>query len=194
MTTPDTIAGMILGALWVLFWIYWLVSAFGAKRSVPNRGYWRRQLGIRLLVIVLLVVLLRAHAFRHFARDGERLAFDPVLQDAGVFVAALGMAFAVWARVNLGANWGVPMTMRAEPELVKTGPYRLVRHPIYTGILFALLGTAPVVGGVWIVAFVLCGIYFVFSAIQEEKLMTREFPEQYPEYRKHTKMFIPYVV
>ncbi|HTQ08904.1 MAG TPA: isoprenylcysteine carboxylmethyltransferase family protein, partial [Fimbriimonadaceae bacterium] len=108
--------------------------------------------------------------------------------------AALGMAFAVWARVNLGANWGVPMTMRAEPELVKTGPYRQVRHPIYTGILLALLGSIPVAGRFWIPVFAVCLVYFVYSAIEEEKLMTREFPEQYPEYRKRTKMFIPYVV
>ena len=88
----------------------------------------------------------------------------------------------------------MPMTEKDEPELVTSGPYRFVRHPIYSGILLAILGSALATTLYWLIAFVALGIYFVYSARVEERLMTCSFPSAYPSYKAHTKMLIPFVL
>jgi protein-S-isoprenylcysteine O-methyltransferase Ste14 len=103
------------------------------------------------------------------------------------------LGFAIWARVHIGRNWGTPMTQKNEPELVTSGPYHLVRHPIYLGILVAGVGTAVALSWLWLTAVVLAGIYFVYSAAVEERYMTEQFPATYPVYKRSTKMFVPFV-
>jgi len=119
---------------WVLFWVYWLVAAFTMKRE---RVPWSRELRIRALIIVVVLVLFRLGAFRDAS-----LSTDPWRAGIGLFLFVLGLGFAVWARVNIGRNWGTPMSQKAEPELVTSGPYRLTRHPIYSGILLGTIGTS----------------------------------------------------
>ncbi len=112
----------------------------------------------------------------------------------GAALCVLGMAFAIWARIYLGRNWGMPMSRKEDPYLVTGGPYAYVRHPIYGGLLIAMLGSS--IGGmiVWSIPLLLCVVYFVYSARTEEKLMREQFPEQYPAYMKRTKMFVPFVI
>ena len=105
----------------------------------------------------------------------------------------LGITLAIWARRHLGRNWGMPMSLKEEPELVTSGPYKYIRNPIYSGMLLALLGTGLVLGLPWLVAFVACSIYFIYSSKVEEKIMAEQFPQTYPEYKKRTKMLIPFV-
>ena len=105
----------------------------------------------------------------------------------------LGLALAIWARVYLGRNWGMPMSQKADPELVTTGPYRSIRHPIYSGIILAMVGTTIAVSLYWLVAAVLIGAYFTYSAVAEERFMAIRFPESYPGYKRSTKMLIPFV-
>ena len=85
------------------------------------------------------------------------------------------------------------MTQKDEPELVTTGPYHLVRHPIYSGILLAGVGTAVALSWLWLTAVVLAGIYFLYSASVEERYMTEQFPDMYPVYRRSTKMLVPFI-
>lgn len=87
----------------------------------------------------------------------------------------------------------MPMSVKENPELVTSGPYAYIRHPIYTGFLLAMLGSAFVVGNWEFVLFVIFGLYFSYSARTEEKLMTRTFPTQYPQYKQRTKTLIPFV-
>lgn len=177
MTFRDAIFG-----IWAVFWIYWLISAFSAKASTGRR----RAVGLPVFLGAFL--LLRVV-------HGESLAIQSsVLKGVGLAVVLLGLGLAVWARVYLGRNWGMPMTQRAEPELVTSGPYRFVRHPIYSGILLATLGTALAVNLFWLVALASIGAYFVYSARVEERNMVESFPEAYPSYRAHTKMLIPFVL
>ena len=117
-----------------------------------------------------------------------------VLGVIGAIVFASGLLLAVWARIHLGRNWGMPMTEKQEPELVTDGPYRLVRHPIYTGILLAMVGTGLAISLWWLIACVLIGAYFIYSARVEEGNLMRTFPGQYPSYRARTKMLIPFVL
>ena len=119
---------------WAVFWIYWFVAAFSMKRG---RIPWSRELRIRAVIVVLTILLIRMGAFRHEA--STRIRGAPA---SGSFLFALGLGFAIWARVHIGRNWGTPMSQKDDPELVTSGPYRLVRHPIYSGILLAGVGTA----------------------------------------------------
>jgi protein-S-isoprenylcysteine O-methyltransferase Ste14 len=176
-----------VGVVWIVFWVYWMISAAGAKEGTRTRRT-RRTRPPGLLIAVLVVVLLRVfHA-------GGLTVHSPILEAVGVVLFLSGLGLAVWARIHLGRNWGMPMTRKDEPELVTSGPYRLVRHPIYSGILLAILGTALATDGYWAIALVVMGAYFLYSAKVEERLMTEAFPGVYPGYRATTKMLIPFVL
>jgi protein-S-isoprenylcysteine O-methyltransferase Ste14 len=86
------------------------------------------------------------------------------------------------------------MTEKVDPDLVTTGPYARVRHPIYSGIILAAVGTAIAVSPYWLVAVALLGAYFVYSAVMEERFMVSRFPDSYPRYKQSTKMLIPFVL
>jgi protein-S-isoprenylcysteine O-methyltransferase Ste14 len=177
---------LIFGVGWAAFWVYWLVAAFSSKRG---RVLWSRDLGIRAVIAVVLVVLIRFGTFR-----GHGLHTDSWREAIGLPLFFLGLGFAVWARMRIGRNWGMPMTQKVEPELVTSGPYHLVRHPIYTGILVASTGTAVALSWLWLIAVALAGVYFVYSALVEERYLTEQFPDAYPEYKRSTKMLVPYLL
>jgi protein-S-isoprenylcysteine O-methyltransferase Ste14 len=169
--------------VWIAFWIYWLLSAVSAKQGSGRK----RTRPPGLIIIILGFVLLRV--FR-----GNSLAVHSLaLQVIGVILFLAGLGLAVWARVYLGRNWGMPMTEKDEPELVTSGPYHFVRHPIYSGILLATFGTAIATDVYWLIALAVIGLYFVYSATVEEKILTASFPTAYPSYRAKTKMLIPFV-
>jgi protein-S-isoprenylcysteine O-methyltransferase Ste14 len=170
---------------WGTFWLYWLAAAFSTKRG---RVPWSRELRIRAAIIVIVVLLFRLGAFR-----GYSLNTDPWRIGVGLVLFALGLAFAVWARMHIGRNWGTPMTQKDDPELVTSGPYHLVRHPIYSGILVAGVGTAVALSWLWLTAVGLAAVYFLYSATVEERYLTERFPDTYPVYRRSTKMLVPFV-
>ena len=85
------------------------------------------------------------------------------------------------------------MSQKNEPELVTSGPYHLVRHPIYSGILVAGFGTAVALGWLWLTAVVLAGVYFLYSATVEERYLTEQFPDDYPTYKRSTKLLVPFI-
>jgi protein-S-isoprenylcysteine O-methyltransferase Ste14 len=176
---------LVLAAGWAAFWIYWLVAAFSMKKG---RVAWSRELGIRVVIAVLAILLIRVGAFRDHGVNS-----DPWLAGLGLVLFAVGLGFAIWARVHIGRNWGTPMSQKNEPELVSSGPYRLVRHPIYGGLLVAGIGTAVALSWVWLVAVALIGVYFVYSALVEERNLTRQLPDAYPVYRRSTKMLVPFI-
>jgi protein-S-isoprenylcysteine O-methyltransferase Ste14 len=170
---------------WTAFWLYWLLAAFFAKRG---RIQWSREGRIRLVIIVAAIVLLRLGAFRHHG-----ITTDPWRGAIGLVLFSLGLGFAVWARVDIGRNWGTPMMQKDEPELVTSGPYSLVRHPIYSGILVAGLGTAIGLSWLWLAPVALGAIYFVYAATVEERYLVEQFPDAYPAYKRSTKMLVPFV-
>src|SRR5271157_4567450 len=183
----------VIFILWLVFFAYWLVSATSAKRSIQNVSWWKGVI-FRFILIALTLLLLRTSQVNHLLVSVESFETGStkiVLGIIGVFFCVSGMAVAVLARVYIGRNWGMPMSLREDPELVTTGPYAFVRHPIYTGILLAVLGTLLVVGIIWFPLFVIFCAYFVYSAKTEEKYMLKQFPKVYPEYKKRVKAFIP---
>ncbi|HUY07271.1 MAG TPA: isoprenylcysteine carboxylmethyltransferase family protein [Acidimicrobiales bacterium] len=181
MRTVET----VFAVAWAAFWLYWLAAAFSIKRG---RVPWSRDLRIRAMIVVAVILLVRLGAFRDHG-----LNTDPWRAGLGLVLLALGLGFAIWARVHIGRNWGTPMTQKDEPELVTSGPYHLVRHPIYSGILVAGIGTAVALSWWWLIAIALAGTYFIYSATVEERYMTKQFPEAYALYKLSTKMLVPFI-
>ena len=175
----------VLAIGWAAFWIYWIISAFAAKRG---HVAWARELRIRAVIFVLTIILIKLGAFRDHGSHS-----DPWRAGAGLVFFAAGLAFSIWARIHIGRNWGGPMSQKNEPELVASGPYRLVRHPIYSGILVALIGTALALSWAWLIAVALAGVYFVYSAVVEERNLTKQLPDLYPAYKRSTKMLVPFI-
>jgi protein-S-isoprenylcysteine O-methyltransferase Ste14 len=178
---------VVILVIWIAFWIYWLAAATDIKRG---RTRWGRFVGVRVVLVLLALLLIRSRAFK----GGQTITKDPWLQAIGLVVFLSGLALAIWARKYLGRNWGMPMTEKVDPELVTTGPYSRVRHPIYSGIILAMIGTAIAVSWYWLLAVILLGAYFVYSALNEERYMARLFPDTYPAYKRSTKMLVPFVL
>ena len=113
----------------------------------------------------------------------------------GAAVVLLGLFVTVWARLTLGSNWSGAVVFKQDHELIERGPYRFVRHPIYTGILLMALGSAILQGR--ISSFVFCALLLIgfwFKLRAEEELLTRHFPEEYPRYRQRVRGLIPFVL
>jgi protein-S-isoprenylcysteine O-methyltransferase Ste14 len=179
------IIDLVITVCWLAFWIYWLIAARTAK-SGQSAG--RRFAGARVALVVIVVFLVRDFGFRgHPGRD------DPALAAVGLVLFFAGLGLAIWARLYIGRNWGMPMTRRDEPELVTTGPYRRVRHPIYTGIIVAMLGTALATTLFALIAVAVLAAYFTYSATREEAFLLGQFPDTYPAYQRATKMLVPFV-
>jgi protein-S-isoprenylcysteine O-methyltransferase Ste14 len=183
----------IIAAMWLIVIGYWLVSARQAKPNLTRQRYYG--LPLRVVMIVLIIVALRSPPVRLWLRQA-RMSFgsDVVIALIGVVLCALGCGLALAARIQLGRNWGMPMSQKAGAELVTGGPYAYARHPIYGGLMLALLGSTLAENLLWALPLVLFTPYFVFSALREERLMLSQFPGEYGEYRKHTKMLIPFVI
>jgi protein-S-isoprenylcysteine O-methyltransferase Ste14 len=177
----------VIYSLWAVFWLAWLAAALSAKRAAQSRM--RQFVGFRVAIFVIVLLVVRSGVFKgHHA-----IVSNPVLQGIGMALFLMGLGLAVWARVNLGRNWGAPMSEKVDAELVTTGPYRYIRNPIYSGIMLAAIGTAVAVSWYWLVAVALMGAFFVYSATVEEHTMERLFPGAYPAYKSSTKKLIPFI-
>jgi protein-S-isoprenylcysteine O-methyltransferase Ste14 len=190
-----TIYSALIVACWGIFLIVWLVSSFSAKKNIGgvrwmSAGY---RGGIVLMVILMVNVATTKHWMEQFAR-WTRTTPGSIVATVGVVLCALGVAFAIWARVHIGRNWGMPMSVKEHPDLVTSGPYAWVRHPIYSGGLCAAFGSMLAAGPIWGVLFLLSLLYFLPSARVEERRMAQLFPTDYPAYQRRTKMLIPFIV
>jgi protein-S-isoprenylcysteine O-methyltransferase Ste14 len=172
-----------IGVTWGAFWLVWLLAATGAKRGNRNpRGF-----GVRIAIVVLLIAARPLYHHHSLAVQSWPLAI------AGTILFVAGLALALWARACMGAKWGMPMTLKEEPELVTVGPYRFVRHPIYSGLILAFVGTTLAVSVLVLVPALVLSVYFVWSARTEERILTKAMPSSYPAYMVHTKMLVPFV-
>ena len=163
--------------------------AFSAKRTVERtNSAWRYSEGVAAAAIYLVLRSSSGRSWNHL------IATTPTaVQIAAVGLVGIGLAFCAWARVTLGGNWsGMAPANRG---LVVAGPYKLVRHPIYTGMLVMVLGTVVDYPAVLsYVLFVAVVVVFFFKSRSEERLMIEHFPDQYPAYRARVKALIPFVL
>lgn len=180
-------------ALWVIFVVYWAVAAISARRGL-KRSAFRGSIKLRLIlmvVIVAAVVLTRRSSALHAVQFS--LFWSLPMAFAGALIATLGAVLAFTARAAIGRNWGTPGMQRTDTDLITRGPYALVRHPIYSGILLMMVGTAIGLLFAWWLVVAAAGVYFVYSARAEESYMCDRFPDAYPAYRARTKMLVPFL-
>jgi protein-S-isoprenylcysteine O-methyltransferase Ste14 len=174
-----------LGALW----------AWSAMRPSRAGGVEVRQSPVlHYTLIGLAFVLLFSQRLR-VGVLGDRWLSPAIFADRiGLLVVWIGVAFASWARLSLGDNWSSEVAIRREHGLIGRGPYSVVRHPIYAGLLVAMCGTALVQGEVrGLLAIALAIVAWGWKSRQEERLLTARFGDDYERYRRSVKAFIPYV-
>ena len=181
----------LIAALWLVFAAYWLIASRSVKpvrerQSVASRS-------AHLLALLAIALLL---GIRHWPLPlgAQVIPGGWTRYWCAVALVLVGLGFSVWARVALGTNWSGLVTVKVGHELVRHGPYRRIRHPIYSGILLGLAGSALATNGYWLIVFAVCLLYFIYSARVEEGIMTNTFPTAYPSYRARTKMLIPFVL
>jgi protein-S-isoprenylcysteine O-methyltransferase Ste14 len=184
----------IISSLWLLFVAYWAIAAVGAKRSAIRRQ-WGWEVGLRLLMFLTIFALLRSQTLREFLGQMQRSAsHSAILGWGGAAMCMVGLGLAFFARWHLGRNWGMPGSRKEEAQLITTGPYAHIRHPIYTGLILAMLGSAMGFNVSWALLLVFLGPYFVWNARREEALLLNLFPEQYPAYKARTGMLTPRLI
>ncbi len=189
----------LIAQLWLGFLILWWAWALFNKKASRGRSWRGRAWGMRLALIAAIIVVVQLTRLSGLGawldRHGDLLLRPARFwQWTGLVLCLAGFLFAIWARLYLGRNWGIPMSLREQHELVTGGPYARVRHPIYSGLMLAGLGTVLALGMQWLPAMVLVGVFFVLSARTEEKMLSEQFPDAYPPYRRRTKMLIPFVL
>ena len=192
----------IIFACWVIFLLVWAISAFNVKPDVREaRGRIWRPFWLAALVgaISLGVVAVRAaKGTAHVTHFGLPFAHGIFRESTGrgwaaAALSVLGVSIAVWARAHLGRNWSAQPAVKVHHELVTTGPYAYVRHPIYTGLTLMALGNALTGSIRGICVFLVAGLLFVSRIGREERIMLNLFPEAYPAYQVRTKKLIPWV-
>src|SRR3984885_4462694 len=181
-----------INAVWGLVAIYWVVGMVLAKPAVKSELILSSTIHIVFGCAAVLIVGAPSTG-RGFL--GHRLV-SPAGWVAwlGLAVTIGGCAFAVWARTILGSNWSSLVTVKQDHELILRGPYAVVRHPIYSGFLLALTGTAIAVGEIR--AFIGLGfafIGFLLKSAAEEKFMREEFSTEYARYSQRVRRLIPFV-
>ncbi|MBZ9675842.1 methyltransferase family protein [Mesorhizobium sp. ES1-1] len=176
--------------LWLAWAVSWAAAAFWADR-VEKRAGFRAEAPYRtVLVLGAILFFVPAHGYAGWLR-----LWSPNLAEAWICVAlvAAGLAFAWWARLHLGRLWSGTVTAKADHHVVDTGPYGHVRHPIYTGLLLAILATMAAKGTVWGVAgAVLLIIGIVIKARLEESFLRGELGPAYDDYARRVPMLVPF--
>lgn len=174
---------MLLAAVWVLMWL--------GRKKTKKREAWGQRMEHGVLVIAGFY-LLSAQRLDWGWLNQRVLPAVPAMWLGGLAVTALGIGVAIWARLSLGSNWSGMVTLKANHELVRTGLYRWIRHPIYTGILAGMVGSALIQGYLrgWI-GVVLVLLAFYLKARREESFLREEFGAGFDEHFKQTGMFLP---
>jgi len=178
--------------LWIVLVTVWVVGAFmtrqTARQQTSNSRLW--QMGIVLLGMWLLFGQGTGFAWM----DEAAFPVATVVALAGLGTTLAGVAFAIWARVTLGANWSGVITVKEGHTLVRRGPYRIVRHPIYTGLLIAVAGTALTYGSIrGILALPIVAFGLWLKTLTEERFMVQEFGEEYLCYKHEVPALVPFL-
>lgn len=185
---------MFLG-VWLLWLAYWGISALGVKHAVRVESSWSRFGKYWLPLIVAVWLLQDVPFFRGTLLDERFVPDERWIAWLGFILTIAGLAFSIWARVTLGRNWSGVVQVKQDHELIVRGPYSLVRHPIYTGLLLAFFGTALAVGA-WraLLALAIVALSFWRKLRLEERWMSEQFGDQYRQYMGRVKALVPWVL
>ncbi len=175
---------------WLVFLGYWAFSAIGTKRTTKRESVLGR--APHIFLVVLGAMLLFGDDVHIAFLDQRFLPRVPAVRDIGAVLTWIGILFAIWARYHIGQYWSGRVTLKEDHQLIRTGPYARIRHPIYTGIALAMFATALVVGE-WrsLLGALLVLTAHVFKARKEESWLMEQFGEDYREYRRETGFLLP---
>lgn len=175
---------------WCVFSAYWLVTWLRVKRTKTTET-----IAQRLITIIPMVLAFELLFSSSLAVGPLRLRFVPAdkwIGWTGIALTSLGVAVAIWARFCIGQYWSSRVTLKQGHRVIRSGPYAVVRHPIYTGMFLAAMGTALVLGE-WrgVLAVIVIFAAHSHKALREEALLTRELGEEYTSYRQGTGFLFP---
>jgi protein-S-isoprenylcysteine O-methyltransferase Ste14 len=188
--TPREIISAIQYGAWAVFGIYWIAAAFTQSRARRREPVLERLLHV--LWVACGFVLLSRDDLPIGPLNRQFLPHRLWIASLGAALTVAGVGIAIWARNHLGRNWSAEVTIREEHKLIRTGPYKYIRHPIYTGLLTAVLGTAIVVSEYRaIVAFGVFLIGWARKAKKEESFIAQEFGPAFEEHKRLTGFFLP---
>ncbi len=181
---------------WLIFLFYWFVSAFFIKKSAEKKSWWQKMGILRFFFAIVLVYYIIKKKPASFALSStfgpEIFRSTLTLHIFGLILTVAGLLGALWARTIIGRNWSGYATYKENHELVTNGPYRFVRHPIYSSIFLMFLGTFLYSGlGFVIVMFIIILFVFLARIKKEEKIMVELFGKKYEDYIKNTYALIP---
>lgn len=183
-----------LKTTWLLLGLYWLWSSRRIKATSHTESFFKRFAAYYLPLLVAGALLGPGEWYGDFWLHQRFLPELLLFQPFGLTLVIGGVLFACWARYTLGRNWSVAAQLKHEHELIQSGPYRFVRHPIYSGLLIAFMGTAVMIGE-WraLIAFVIILGSFLYKFRVEERLLRLHFGDSYLQYASRTKALIPVV-
>ncbi|MGD0571437.1 MAG: isoprenylcysteine carboxylmethyltransferase family protein [Sedimentisphaerales bacterium] len=181
-----------LTACWWLFILFWVISAFSAKPAKERQDW-----GGRLFTFAFLTVtfLLLAGKIPWRGINTRLWPDEWPLRLPGYTFTLAGLVTLIWSRLSLGTNWSATVTFREGHELIERGPYRFVRHPMYSGILLMVAGTAIVLGNTsGLISLFICFLGHWWKLSAEEALLMKHFPDTYQLYRSRTRALIPFIL
>jgi len=182
--------GRVIRLMWMLVLTIWAIAAEYENGLIQKRD-WRSEAAVVVVGLGWVLLLLRRLPV---VADWQIVPSVVWLRLAGVAITVAGLVFALWARYHLGRNWDAYITLKKDHQLVRTGPYALVRHPIYSRFMLASIGTALAFG--WLRCFIAAALVisvWTYKSGLEELFLIDHFGEQYRQYRLNVKRLIPFV-
>ena len=189
----DTLVGNIISSCWGIFLVVWLLAAIFTKRTIYRESRAQR-LGYMIPIAIGCYLLFRGFRLS-YPFNVRIIPHTDAFLVAAAILCICGVGFCFWARAVLGRNWSGTVTLKENHELIVRRPYRLVRHPIYTGLLAMVIATVIQQGHFGgIIGLILISVSLWIKSSYEEEMMRKQFPDQYPAYRERVKRIIPFVV
>lgn len=189
MTIRDVFRFLLL-LPWVIFLIYWIIGAFNTRPTREEESLVSRYLVVVVEVVAYLLVF--SHA-TEIGLLGQRFIPRTLIGALlGVLLTWLGLGLAIWARYHLAEYWSARVTIKEDHQLIRTGPYAHLRHPIYSGLILATIGTALVIGK-WrcVMGLLLAVIGYFIKARKEEEMLAQQFGDAFREHQKHAGFLLP---
>jgi protein-S-isoprenylcysteine O-methyltransferase Ste14 len=180
----------ILRYIWAVFGLYWVVAGARSKAAQTHEPHLYRVVRLGILALVFSLLFWRRTSVGIL---GQRYLPDVLLISCFGFAAAfIGLAVALWARIHLGQYWSDKVVLKVDHQLICTGPYAHMRHPIYSGVLLGVLGTAVVLGE-WrgLLAFALLLTNYTIKARREERILAERFSDEFREHMNHAGFLLP---
>ena len=180
---------LLSGCAWVAWSTYWFIAARHVSRTRLSEGWLPRMQHLLPAAIGFVLIFHGGRMLLH-----GRMYHGAWAAVLGLSMTVVGLLFAVWARVHLGRYWSGIITVKEDHQLIRSGPYRHVRHPVYSGFLLAVLGSAITAGtGDALAGFVLILLAYLVKMRREEAVLSREFGDQYLSFKKEVAALCPLI-